>query len=142
MKMADNNLTQKSKGFITEFKEFISKGNVMDMAVGIIIGGAFTAIVSSLVDDILMPLIGTILVGLNFNSLNWVVPWGNHPVIRFGSFITAIITFLLTAFALFMIIKAVNKLKRKKDEAPAEPPKPSNEEVLLSEIRDLLKDQK
>ena len=142
MKMADNNLAQKSKGFIAEFKEFISKGNVMDMAVGVIIGGAFTSIVNALVDDILMPLIGALLVGINFHNLTLTIPWGNKPVLNFGTFIQAIITFLLTAFVLFMIIKAVNKFKREKEAAPEEPAKPSNEEVLLTEIRDLLKDQK
>ena len=140
--MADNNLAQKSKGFIAEFKEFISKGNVMDMAVGVIIGGAFTSIVNALVDDILMPLIGALLVGINFHNLTLTIPWGNKPVLNFGTFIQAIITFLLTAFVLFMIIKAVNKFKREKETAPEEPAKPSNEEVLLTEIRDLLKDQK
>ena len=140
--MADNNLAQKSKGFIAEFKEFISKGNVMDMAVGVIIGGAFTSIVNALVDDILMPLIGALLVGINFHNLTLTIPWGNKPVLNFGTFIQAIITFLLTAFVLFMIIKAVNKFKREKEAAPEEPAKPSNEEVLLTEIRDLLKDQK
>ena len=140
--MADNNLAQKSKGFIAEFKEFISKGNVMDMADGVIIGGAFTSIVNALVDDILMPLIGALLVGINFHNLTLTIPWGNKPVLNFGTFIQAIITFLLTAFVLFMIIKAVNKFKREKEAAPEEPAKPSNEEVLLTEIRDLLKDQK
>ena len=140
--MADNNLAQKSKGFIAEFKEFISKGNVMDMAVGVIIGGAFTSIVNALVDDILMPLIGALLVGVNFHNLTVTIPWGNHPVLNFGTFIQAIITFLLTAFVLFMIIKAVNKFKRQKEAAPEEPPKPSKEEELLTEIRDLLKEQK
>ncbi|MBQ5334461.1 MAG: large-conductance mechanosensitive channel protein MscL [Oscillospiraceae bacterium] len=140
--MADNNLAQKSKGFIGEFKEFISKGNVMDMAVGVIIGGAFTSIVNALVDDILMPLIGALLVGVNFHNLTLTIPWGNKPVLNFGTFIQAIITFLLTAFVLFMIIKAVNKFKRDKAAAPEEPAKPSKEEELLTEIRDLLKDQK
>ncbi|MBQ3939899.1 MAG: large-conductance mechanosensitive channel protein MscL [Oscillospiraceae bacterium] len=140
--MADINLSEKSKGFLAEFKEFISRGNVMDLAVGMIIGSAFTAIVNSLVDDILMPLIGSILGGLNFDRLICTIPWGNKPIINFGSCITAIITFLLTALALFLIIKTVNKFKRKQEEKPAEPAKPSNEEVLLTEIRDLLKAQK
>lgn len=124
-----------------EFKQFISKGNVVDMAVGVIIGGAFTAIVNSLVTDIFTPLIGTLLVGVNFNDLGISIPWGNHPYINFGSFIQNVITFLLTAACLFAIIKFINAFKRKEAEKPAEPPKPTKEEELLTEIRDLLKEQ-
>ncbi len=136
--------TEKLKGklsVIGEFKEFISRGNVLDMAVGVIIGGAFTAIVTSLVEDIFTPVIGMILVGVNFDSLGVTIPWGNQPYINFGSFIQAVITFLLTAVCLFSIIKVINKFKRKKEEAPKEPPKPTKEEELLTEIRDLLKAQ-
>ncbi len=132
------------KGFFGEFKEFISRGNVVDMAVGVIIGGAFTAIVNSLVGDIFTPFIGMILAGINFNDMILTIPWGNKPQLNFGNFIQAIISFLLTAFCLFMVIKAINAFKRK-GEAEAkeeEPPAPSNEEVLLTEIRDLLKEQK
>lgn len=143
-----NTATDLAKGAVSgagtllkEFKEFISKGNVLDLAVGMIVGSAFTAIVSSLVDDILMPFIGTILIGINFKNLGITIPWGNHPFIDFGSFIQNIITFLLTAACLFFIIKTVNMFKRKEAEKPTEPPKPSNEEVLLAEIRDLLKEQ-
>ncbi len=128
-------------GLLAEFKTFISRGNVLDMAVGVIIGGAFTAIVNSLVSDILTPIIGTLLVGVNFNNLGITIPWGNHPYINFGSFIQNIITFLLTALCLFIIIKAINSFKRKEEEKPAEPPKPTKEEELLTEIRDLLKEQ-
>lgn len=128
-------------GLLKEFKEFISKGNVMDMAVGVIVGGAFTSIVNSLVNDILTPFIGTMLVGINFKDLGIRIPWGNHPYINFGSFIQAVITFLLTAACLFAIIKTLNAFKRKEEAKPAEPPKPSNEEVLLTEIRDLLKEK-
>ena len=135
--MADN----EKKSLITEFKEFISRGNVLDMAVGVIIGGAFTAIVTSLVEDIFTPIIGLILAGVNFNDLALTIPWGNHPVINFGSFIQAVITFLLTALCLFTIIKTVNKFKKKEEEKPEEPPKPTKEEELLTEIRDLLKKQ-
>ncbi len=131
----------KLKGIIGEFKEFISKGNVLDMAVGLIVGSAFTAIVTSLVDDILMPFIGMILAGVDFSSLGVTIPWGNHPFIAFGSFINAVITFLLTALCVFLIVKVMNAFRRKKDEEPETPPEPSKEEVLLTEIRDLLKAQ-
>lgn len=126
---------------VKEFKAFISRGNVVDMAVGVIIGGAFTAIVNSLVADIFTPLIGTLLVGVNFNDLGITIPWGNNPYINFGSFIQNVITFLLTALCLFIIIKALNAFKRKEEAKPAEPPKPTKEEELLTEIRDLLKAQ-
>ena len=96
------------KGVVGEFKEFISKGNVLDMAVGLIVGSAFTAIVNSLVDDILMPVIGTVLVGINFSSLGITIPWGNHPFIAIGSFLNTIITFLLTALCVFLIVKTMN----------------------------------
>jgi len=134
-------MAENKKGIFAEFKEFISRGNVIDLAVGVIIGGAFTAIVTSLVEDILTPLIGTILFGLNFDNLKLTIPWGNEPVIDFGNFFQSIITFLLTAVCLFLIIKGINVMKRKKEETPEEPPKPSNEEVLLTEIRDLLRKQ-
>ncbi len=134
-------MASEKKGIFKEFKEFISKGNVIDMAVGVIIGGAFTAIVNSLVNDIFTPLIGTVLFGLNFENFGITIPWGNEPYINLGNFIQNIITFLLTALCLFIIVKGINALKRKKEEAPAAPPAPSKEEVLLTEIRDLLKEQ-
>lgn len=112
------------KGVVGEFKEFISKGNVLDMAVGLIVGSAFTAIVNSLVDDILMPVIGTVLVGINFSSLGITIPWGNHPFIAIGSFLNTIITFLLTALCVFLIVKTMNMFRRKQEEKPA-PPKPA-----------------
>lgn len=140
-KDAAKGAVQGAGGFIKEFKEFISRGNVLDMAVGVIVGGAFTSIVNSLVDDILTPIIGTLLVGINFRDLGITIPWGNHPYINIGSFLQAIITFLLTALCLFLIIKFINSFKRKEEEKPAEPPAPSKEEVLLTEIRDLLKDK-
>ncbi len=120
---------------LKEFKEFISKGSVFDMAVGIIIGGAVGKIVSSLVNDILMPAIGVLLGGINVESLNITV---FDATVNYGLFIQSIIDFLIIAFCLFLIIKLINKLKRKKDETP-EPPSPSKEEILLTEIRDLLK---
>ena len=129
------------KGVLGEFKEFISKGNVLDMAVGLIIGSAFTAIVTSLVDDILMPFIGMILAGVNFNSLGVTIPWGNKPFLAIGSCLNAVITFLLTAVCVFILVKVMNAFRRKKEDKPKEPPKPTKEEELLAEIRDLLKAQ-
>lgn len=127
------------KAFFNEFKEFISKGNVMSMAVGIIVGTAFTAIVTSLNQDIITPLLGLILGQIDFTSLSLTV--GNASV-TYGNFIQAIITFLITAFTLFLILKAFNRMTAKKEaEAPAESePEPIPEDIrLLSEIRDLLK---
>lgn len=132
---------KKTGGIAKEFKEFISRGNVLDMAVGVIIGGAFTAIVNSLVADIFTPLIGAMLVGVNFNEFGFTFPFGNQPYLNFGSFIQNVITFLLTALCLFAVIKVINAFKRKEAEKPAEPPKPTKEEELLTEIRDLLKAQ-
>jgi len=126
---------------ITEFKEFAMRGNVMDMAVGVIIGGAFGKIVSSLVDDVLMPLIGTVTGGIDFTSLAITIGEAN---IKYGQFIQNIIDFLIVAFCIFMMIKGINKLSKKKEEEPAAPapePEPSSEEKLLGEIRDLLKNK-
>ena len=129
------------KKFMTEFKAFIAKGDVMSMAVGIIIGGAFTAIVQSLVNDVITPLLGIILGGLNFTDI--VITVGAAQLMV-GNFIQAIITFLLTALVLFSIIKAFNSFKKKeeaKHAAPAEPPAPPSDVQLLTEIRDLLKNK-
>lgn len=123
-------------GFFKEFKEFAMKGNVMDMAVGVIIGGAFGKIVTSLVDDVLMPAIGTLTGGVDFS--NMAVTFGDANL-KYGSFIQNIIDFLIIAFCIFLMIKGMNKLSKKKEEEPAAPAEPSNEEKLLSEIRDLLK---
>lgn len=131
-------------GVINEFKTFISRGNVLDMAVGVIVGGAFTSIVNSLVDDILMPFIGMILAGVNFRSLGVTIPWGNRPYINIGNFFQAIITFILTALCVFFIVKIMNMFHKKQEpikEPEKEEPKPSNEELLLMEIRDLLKEK-
>lgn len=134
-------------GLIKEFKEFASKGSVVDLAVGIIIGGAFGKIISSLVSDIIMPPIGYIIGGLNFTDLKFTLLEGyvNNvgktipPVtINIGNFVQTLIDFLIIAFALFLIIKGMNKLKRKQ-EKPATPAEPPKSEVLLTEIRDLLK---
>ena len=129
------------KKFMTEFKAFISKGDVMSMAVGIIIGGAFTAIVTSLVNDVITPLLGIIIGGIDFTGI--VIKVGEAQILV-GNFIQAIITFLLTAFALFLILKAFNSFKKKeeaKPAAPAEPPAPPADVQLLTEIRDLLKNK-
>ena len=129
-------------GFIKEFKEFAMKGNVMDMAVGVIIGGAFGKIVSSLVDDVLMPLIGKITGGVDFTSLAVTLGEGeNAAKLNYGTFIQNIIDFLIIAFCIFLMIKGMNKLSKKKEEEPAPEPEPSNEEKLPAEIRDLLKNK-
>jgi len=150
----------KKKGFIQEFKDFISRGNVLDMAVGVIIATAFGAITTTLVNKVIMPVIGLIFGGQDFtNMLNWTVKEAvmeggevvkEAVVIGFGDFVAAILNFVIIAFIVFCIVKAFNKAreaaeKRKKEEAPAEEapaePEPSKEEVLLTEIRDLLKNK-
>lgn len=152
--MADKN--DKKKGVIAEFKEFISKGNVVDMAVGVIIGSAFTAIVNSLVADVFTPLIGIIIGGIDFASLSIKIPdtvvdgkvIAQGAELTYGNFIQSIITFLLTAVCVFIFVKVINALrsgaeaKKKQEEAEEkkEPPKPTQEE-LLAEIRDLLAKQ-
>lgn len=138
-----------------EFKEFISKGNVIDMAVGLILATYFGAIVKSLVDDILMPPIGKLLGGVDFSQLKIVIqepvkavtdisgtvvtPEIAEIALSYGNFINTIITFIIVALAIFMVVKGYNKMKKKKEEAPAKPSEPTKEEILLTEIRDLLK---
>ncbi|WP_177243206.1 large conductance mechanosensitive channel protein MscL [Bradyrhizobium sp. Gha] len=135
---------------LTEFREFAMKGNVVDLAVGVIIGAAFGAIVTSLVGDIIMPVIGAATGGLDFS--NYYVPLSKAvtatnladakkqgAVLAYGNFLTLTINFIIIAFVLFLVIRAINTLKRKEATKPAEPPKPSEEVVLLTEIRDLLK---
>ncbi len=126
--------------FLNEFKEFAMRGNVMDMAVGVIIGGAFGKIVSSLVDDVLMPLIGMLLKGVDFKTLG--ITLGDAKI-TYGNFLQNILDFVIIAFCIFLMIKGVSKLNRKKEEpepsAPA--PEPTAEEKLLTEIRDLLKNK-
>lgn len=134
------------KKFISEFKSFATKGNVFDMAVGIIVGGAFGKIVTSFVNDLFMPVFGLILGKVNFAELKWVLSEavGETPelAIYYGKFIQTTIDFVLIAFVIFLMIKFLSKLKKKEEAVPVEPPKPSAQEVLLAEIRDLLKAQK
>ena len=128
---------------VDEFKAFAMKGNVVDMAVGIIIGAAFGKIVSSVVSDIIMPPLGLLIGGVNFTDLKLVMKAATetHPAVtwNFGNFLQVCFDFLIVAFAVFMVIKAMNSAKKKEDSAPAMPPQPSKEELLLTEIRDLLK---
>ncbi len=142
---------EKGKGFLKEFKEFALKGNVMDMAIGVIIGAAFGNIVSALTADFINPLIASIGGAEIAGKIK--LPWVDYSgldseaatalSLNYGHFITTIINFLIMAFCIFLMMKAVNKLmalgKKKEEEKPEEPPKPTNEEILLTEIRDLLK---
>ena len=136
-----------------EFKEFAMKGNVLDLAIGVIIGGAFGAIVKSMVGDVIMPIVGAIFGGLDFNNyfvgLSSAVTAGTldaakeqGAVLAYGAFLTAAVNFVIIAFILFMVVKAVNAMKREEEAAPAEPPAPPKNEVLLEEIRDLLAKKK
>jgi large conductance mechanosensitive channel len=131
---------------IKEFKEFATKGNVVDLAVGIIIGAAFGKIVSSLVGDILMPPLGLIIGGVDFSELAITLKAGGAGspavLLKYGSFIQALFDFMIIALAIFMVVKATNAIQRKNSAAPAAPPKPPAQELLLAEIRDLLKSQK
>lgn len=139
--------------FINEFKEFAVKGNAVDMAVGVIIGGAFGKIVSSIVDDIIMPPIGWLIGGVNFSDLKYTLPSVDLGVeklapatINYGNFIQTTFDFVIIAFCVFLLVKGINRLARKdakkEASAPAPAPEPTNEEKLLAEIRDLLKDKK
>jgi large conductance mechanosensitive channel len=126
-------------GFIKEFKQFAMRGNVIDLAMGIIIGAAFGKIVSALVDNIIMPFIGTLLQGVSFEKLVFKVGDSEY---KYGLFFGAIIDFIIIAFVLFMLIKGINNLRKKEADAPSPPPAPTSEEKLLGEIRDLLKDKR
>ena len=138
------------KKFWREFKEFINKGNVLGLAVGVIIGGAFSTITTSLTNDIIMPIVSIFLGGVDFSTMNLALPTF-FPVadeavpntLNYGNFISAVINFLILALVVFLIVKAVNKAmsltKKREEETPPPPAAPSNEEVLLTEIRDLLK---
>ena len=129
------------KKFLREFKEFAMRGNVMDLAVGVIVGGAFSSITTSLINDILMPIIGIFVSEASFADLTVTV---GSAVGAYGNFIQAVINFLIMAFVVFCMVKGINRLSRKKEEAPPPPPpaEPSQEEKLLTEIRDLLKEQR
>ena len=144
---------EKKKGIVAEFKEFIARGNVIDMAVGVIMGGAFTPIVNSLVDDIVMPGVGLLIGDVDFSDL--VITLKEADVandvaavtINYGVFINTLINFFVVALCIFALVKAINKLNRKKEEKPEEPapapvPEPTAEEKLLTEIRDLLAENK
>jgi large conductance mechanosensitive channel len=128
---------------MSEFKNFAMRGNVVDMAVGIVIGGAFGKIVSSFVNDVLMPPIGMMMGGVDFSELAVVLKEASGEAaavtINYGSFIQTVLDFVIIAFAIFMVVRAMNNMKKKEEEAPAEPPKPSAEVELLTEIRDSLK---
>lgn len=141
--------------FIKEFKEFAVKGNAIDLAVGVIIGGAFGKIVTSIIDDLIMPVVGALMGKPDFSSLYVVLKEGTEPIAQgatleaakatgatifaYGDFITVTINFLLLAFIIFLMVKGIMKLKKKEEEVPQAPPAPSKEEELLGEIRDLLK---
>lgn len=133
-------------GMMQEFKEFAVKGNVVDMAVGIIIGAAFGKIVSSFVEDVIMPPIGVILGGVDFSDLAITLKEavGEAPavVISYGKFIQSMVDFTIIAFAIFIAVKAINSMKKKEEAAPEAPPEPSKEEVLLAEIRDAIKESR
>ena len=136
---------------LQEFREFIARGSVVDLAVGVVIGAAFTAIVNSLVNDILMPPLGLIIGGIDLSNFFITLKGaGAYPTleaakaagavtVNYGQFLNAVIRFVIVAFAIFLLVKQVNRLYRKKPAAPAPPPEPPREEVLLTEIRDLLK---
>ncbi|MEM7335642.1 MAG: large conductance mechanosensitive channel protein MscL [Chloroflexota bacterium] len=135
---------------LKEFREFIAKGNVMDLAVAVIIGGAFGAIVTSFVNDIIMPILSIFTGGLDFANLFFALDGNDYATlaaaqeagaatINFGLFINAIINFIVIAFVIFMLVRQINKMQKEEEAAPAAPPEPSAEEKLLTEIRDLLK---
>lgn len=132
---------EKTKGFMAEFRKFIARGNVMDLAVGVIIGGAFKTIVDSLTNDILMPFVGLFIGESTFAALTFQV---GNATIAFGSFIQSVVNFLIMAFVIFLLVKAINRFHRKKEAAETVPAEPalSTQEQLLTEIRDLLKEQR
>ena len=135
-------------GIISEFKEFAIRGNVVDLAVGVVIGAAFGKIVGSLVNDLIMPFVGYLVGGVNFNQLAWVLKPASvneagvevaAVAVKYGTFVQTIVDFLIIALAVFMAVKVINALKRRQAEAPAAPAEPSDEVKLLTEIRDSLK---
>jgi large conductance mechanosensitive channel len=133
---------------IREFKAFIARGNVIDLAIGIIIGAAFSGLVNSLVNDIIMPIVGLLTGGFDFSNLYWQLAGESQPTldaareagatIAYGNFITLVINFLIVAWVLFMVVKAMNRLRRRQEAVAPPPPTPPREEMLLTEIRDLL----
>lgn len=139
------------KKFIEEFKAFAMRGNVLDMAVGVVIGGAFGKITTSIVNDLIMPLISVLTGGINFSSWKIVLKQAvldaqgavvsEEIAVNYGNTIAIVLDFIIIAFAVFCLVKAINRFHRKKEEAPAAPPEPSAEEKLLTEIRDLLKEK-
>ena len=142
--MAKEKKEKKQSKLIAEFKEFISRGSVIDLAVGVIVGGAFTTIVNSLVDDIVMPVISLITGGIDLSSLSFTIKLPDELVdvapatIKYGLFIQNVINFFLIALVIFFMVKAINAFRKKKDEEPSAPPEPSDEVRLLTEIRDLM----
>ncbi len=133
-----------------EFRDFAMRGNVIDLAVGIILGAAFTTIVNSLVNDLIMPPLGLVIGGIDFSDFFVTLKGGSYPTLaaakaagavtlNYGQFINAVIRFLIVAFAIFILVKQINRLTRDKEAAPPPPPEPPRQEVLLAEIRDLLK---
>lgn len=139
-------IKKNSKGFIEEFKTFIARGNVMDLAVGVIVGNAFSKIVTSLTNNILMPLIGVVIGGFDFSNLSYTFSiWGREVVLKYGEFIQNTVDFLITAFCIFVVVKIMNRIFSKKEAEKEEVkevvPKKSDETLLLEEIRDLLKEK-
>ncbi len=146
-------IKEKSKGFIHEFGEFIKKGNVVDMAVGVVIGSAFSAIVTSIVNDIIMPLVSLLTGGIDFS--NWFIALDGKSyatleeattagaaTLNYGNLISVVINFLIVAFCIFIVVKVMNRFKRKEEKKPVEAPKKPEDVLLLEEIRDLLKKRK
>jgi large conductance mechanosensitive channel len=144
-------------GMLKEFKSFAMRGNVLDLAVAVIIGGAFGKIVTSFVNDVIMPPIGLLLGNADFSNLRVILKRGSEAVmegdsvitpaiaevsVKYGAFVNTLIDFVLVALAIFLVIKAFNSMKKKEEEAPAPPPEPTKEEILLKEIRDILKEKK
>ena len=144
--MDGKTVAAKSKGLVGEFREFIARGNVIDMAVGVIMGSSFTAIVNSLVKEVLMPAIGFLVGGVDFSQLKWVLSPATEAAeevaVLYGSFLNQVINFLIVAFVVFLMVKMINRFHRKEEAPPAPPkaPEPSEEVKALLEIRDLLKE--
>ena len=131
-------MAEKTSGFLAEFKTFIARGNVMDMAVGVIIGGAFSNITNSLINDIVMPVLGIFTSSVSFAELTLNI---GPAVVTYGNFIQAVLNFLIMAFVIFCLVKALNRFHKKKEAAPPPPPGPTPEEKLLTEIRDQRKEK-